>query len=33
MKEKTKGKQILEILQKNYKIESAKDLSSAIYQE
>lgn len=30
MKEKTKGKQILEILQENYKIESAKDLSSAI---
>lgn len=30
MKEKSKGKQILEILQENYKIETAQDLSSAI---
>lgn len=30
MKEKSKGKKILEILQENYQIESAQDLSSAI---
>ena len=30
MQEKTKGKKILEILQENYQIESAQDLSSAI---
>lgn len=30
MEEKSKGKKILEILQENYQIESAQDLSSAI---
>ena len=30
MEEKSKGKKILEILQDNYQIESAQDLSSAI---
>ena len=30
MEEKSKGKKILEILQENYEIESAQDLSSAI---
>lgn len=30
MEEKGKGKKILEILQENYQIESAKNLSSAI---
>jgi len=30
MEEKNKGKKILEILQENYEIESAQDLSSAI---